>query len=109
MYKVLYSPRAKEDLLKIKEYLSAEFSEEITKEKMRNVTASIKHLEEFPLMGRAIGNQINVPTDYYYIIAEQNYVFYRNENNQVKIIRVLNHRQDFMRILFATHEVSSDD
>lgn len=109
MYKILYSPKSREDMFKIMEYLTLEFSKDIAKEKMKNLTTSIKKLEEFPLIGKPLGNLIDVSTDYLYMVTEKSYVFYRNEDNHVKIIRVLNHRQEFMRILFGIYEVDVND
>lgn len=60
-------------------------------------------------MGRALSNIIDVPTDYLYLIVEKNYVFYRNEDNTVKIIRVLSTRQDFMSILFGITEIKDEE
>jgi plasmid stabilization system protein ParE len=37
-----------------------------------------------------------------YLVIEKNYVFYRNEDQCVKIIRVLDTRQDYMRALFKS-------
>lgn len=108
MYKVQYSPKSKEDLVRIKSYITEEFTEDIAKEIMKKITIKIKNLEEFPLMGRALSNIIDVPTDYLYLVTEKNYVFYRNEDKIAKIIRMLNTRQDFMRILFGIVEITDD-
>ena len=43
-----------------------------------------------------------------YIVVEKNYVFYRIEEDYVRIIRVLNEREDFMRILFGIITTSED-
>lgn len=105
MYKVMYSPRAKEDLIKIKSYISDEFDEGLSVAIMKKIISEIKNLEEYPLMGRALSNLIDVPTDYLYLVIEKNYMFYRNEDKNVKIIRILSTRQDFMRILFGIIEI----
>ena len=107
MYIVKYSPKSKEDLMRIKCYITSEFDESLAKEIIKKVMAKIRNLEEFPLMGKPLANLIDVPTDYFYLVIEKNYVFYRNEEKTVKIIRVINERQDFMRILFGIEEVSS--
>lgn len=49
---------------------------------------------------------IKYPTDYHYLIVKPNYVFYRVEGETVRIIRVLNERQDFLQILFGFSSVS---
>jgi toxin ParE1/3/4 len=105
MYRVQYSPKSKEDLMKIKSYITCEFNDNLAKETIKKVMAKIRNLEEFPLMGKPLWNLIDVPTDYLYLVTEKNYVFYRNEEKIVKVVRVLNERQDYMRILFGIEEV----
>lgn len=106
MYTVQYSPRSKEDLIRIKIYVRDEFEEELATKIMKKIYIKIKKLEEFPLMGRPLSNLIDVPTDYMFLIVERNYVFYRNEDRFVKIICVLNTRRDCMRILFGINELN---
>ncbi len=67
----------------------------------------ISNLEEYPLMGRPLSNMIDVSTDYMFLVIDQNYVFYRNEDQCVKVIRVLDTRQDYMRALFNIREVEN--
>lgn len=105
MYKIQYSPRAKEDLLKIKHYIIDEFDREIAANKLKSIITKINNLEEYPLMGRPLSNMIDVPTDYMYLVIDKNYVFYRNEDHCVKIVRILDTRQDYMRALFNIREV----
>jgi len=105
MYKIQYSPIAKEDLLKIKEYISDEFDKETAVKKISGIINKIKNLEEYPLMGRPLSNMIDVSTDYMYLVIDKNYVFYRNEDRSVKIIRMLDSRQDYMRALFKIKKV----
>ena len=81
--------------------IASEFDEDLAKEIIKKVIARIRKLEEFPLMAKSLANLIDVPTDYLYLVIEKNYIFYRNEEKTVKIIRVLNKRQDYMRILFG--------
>lgn len=105
MYRVQYSPKSKEDLMRIKSYITSEFDENLTIEVIKKVMARIRNLEEFPLMGKPLANLIDVPTDYLYLVTEKNYIFYRNEEKTVKVLRVLNERQDYMRTLFGIEEV----
>lgn len=105
MYKIQYSQKAKDDLLIIKSYIKGEFGEDIAIKSMKKITQKIRNLEEHPLSGNPLSNMIDVPTDYLYLVTQKNYVFYRNEDKVVKIIRVLTQRQNFMRILFGVIEV----
>lgn len=101
MYVLQFSPLAIEDLIKIKAYLEEEFDSEIASEKVKRLLQSIKKFESFPLMGRPLMNIIDIPTDYLYFVTERNYVFYRLEQQTVKIIRIIDTRQNYISILFG--------
>lgn len=101
MYAIQFSPLAKEDLIKIKAYLVEEFDSVIASEKVTRLLKSIKKFESFPLMGRPLMNIIDIPTDYLYFVTERNYVFYRLEQQTVKIIRIIDTRQNYISILFG--------
>lgn len=100
MYKIQLSPLAKEDLLYLKKYLVEEFNELIANETIDKLIENIRNIEEYPLLGRPLINLIDIPTEYMYYIADKNYVFYRIEDRDIKIIRVLSTRQDFIQLLF---------
>lgn len=101
MYTIQFSPVAKEDLMKIKVYLEQEFNVELAAEKMNDLFKSIKRFEQFPLMGRPLMNIIDIPTDYMYFVLEKIYMFYRLEKETVKIIRIIDTRQNYINILFG--------
>jgi len=52
-------------------------------------------------LGRPLMNVIDIPTDYMYFVLEKNYVFYRLEKETVKIIRIIDTRQNYINILFG--------
>ena len=102
MYTIQFSPLAKEDLMKIKAYLEDEFDRKIASEKIKQLLKSIKRFEGFPLMGRPLLSIIDIPTDYMYFVVDRNYVFYRLEQETVKIIRIIDTRQNYIDILFGS-------
>ncbi len=91
---------AKEDLLKLRKYIQEEFDKKTANDSMKNLLESIKKFSEFPLLGRPLTNIIDMPTEYMYYVAGKNYVFYRLEERSVKVIRILDTRQDYVQILF---------
>lgn len=109
MGKVEYSPKALEDLQRIKAYIIENFGVDAAQKALGKITASVRRLEKYPVLGVALGRMIDVPTDYMYIFIERNYVFYRIEGNKVQIVRVLNERKDFMQILFGIHTCFEED
>lgn len=100
MYNIQFTPLAKDDLIRIKVYLEGEFDVKIASEKIKQLLKSIKRFELYPLMGRPLMNIIDLPTDYMYFVLEKNYVFYRLEHETVKIIRIIDTRQNYIDILF---------
>lgn len=109
MEKVEYSPKALEDLQRIRAYIIENFGVDVAQKALGKITASVRRLEEYPVLGVALGRLLDVPTDYMYIFIERNYVFYRIEGNIVQIVRVLNERQDFIQILFGVPTTSFEE
>ncbi|WP_069875464.1 type II toxin-antitoxin system RelE/ParE family toxin [Fusibacter sp. 3D3] len=101
MYRIEFSPLAKDDLIRFSRYLEDEFDSEIASAKIKKMIEHIRRFEKYPLLGRPLTNTIDIPTDYMYFVAEKNYIFYRLEKYTVYIIRVLDTRQDYINILFG--------
>ena len=95
-----FSPIALNDLQDIDEYILENWGEDTRLRILSKIISDIKQLEEFPLLGMDLGKKIYSTTDYRYIISENNYIFYRIEVDKIRIIRVLNERQNFIEILF---------
>ena len=100
--KIFYTPEAKEDLLNIKASVIEKFdSTELADEVLRDITKNIRSLETFPYMGKELFRILSVSLGYRYLFCRHNYIFYRVERDTIKIVRVLNEKQDYMRIMFG--------
>ena len=100
-----YTPKARNDLLQIKESIIEKFDDEnLAKKILRNMTETVRQLITFPYLGQELSGITGIYTDYRCLFCEKNYVFYRIEADRVCVIRVLNERQDYMRILFGVLE-----
>ncbi len=108
MLKLIYTPKALEDLQGIKAYVAKQFDEDRAKACVREITSTAKQLEAFPGAGLCLETLIEYPTDYHYLVVKLNYVFYRVEGDSVKIIRILNEKQDFLQILFGISSISEE-
>lgn len=108
MQTLIYTPKALEDLQKIKSYLAGQFGDDKAKSIMRELTSTVRQLEMFPEEGLCFERLIDYPSDYRYFVVIHNYVFYRIEGDTVRIIRVLNERQDFLQILFGISSISEE-
>ena len=100
-----YTPKARNYLLQIKESIIEKFDDEdLAKKILRKMTETVRQLITFPYLGQELSGITGIYTDYRCLFCEKNYVFYRIEADRVCVIRVLNERQDYMRILFGVLE-----
>lgn len=100
-----YTPRARDDLVHIKESVIEKFDDEKLSQKvLKKITQTIRQLITFPYLGQAVSGITGIQTEYRCLFCEKNYVFYRIEENRVCVIRILNEKQDYMRILFGISE-----
>lgn len=108
MMEISYSPEALDDLLYVKIDIEKQYGKEKSAEIIKKITKNIRNLEYFPNSGVGLQKRWGIVSDYQYIYTQKNYVFYRIEENHVRIIRVLNEREDFMRILFGIETTFKD-
>lgn len=106
MHQLEYSPMALKDLRDINDYVIANWGESVAKKALEKITSDIRRLGQYPTLGVDLGKTIDVPTKYRYIFSGQNYVFYYVEVDKIRIVRVLNERQDYMKQLFGTSSSS---
>ena len=109
MPKLEYSPIALEDLQHIRDYIIANWGENVAKRILKRIATNIRRLEEHPLLGVDFGKIIDVPTDYRYLFIDKNYVFYHLEIDKVRVVRVLNEQQDYMLQLFGVSVELEED
>lgn len=103
MKKLVYSLRYKKKLSEIKKYLDTRFGENIRKERLRKLTDQLHRLQfpEFEESGVSLRVLYGLDSDYRYIFTAHNYVFYRIENDCIRIVNIYNEREDFMLDLFG--------
>lgn len=108
MPKLIYTPKALDDLQGIKTYVSRQFGADRAKICAREIVTTVRQLEMFPDEGSYLQDLIEYPTDYHYLVIKPNYIFYRIENDTVRVIRILNEKQDFFQILFGISSISEE-
>ncbi len=108
MRRIDFAPEAINDLLNKKEYLEQKFGSDNATFILEKIMDSIGNLELFPDAGISLFDKYGIESDYYYLIIKKNYVFFRYEEETIKIIRVLDDRQDFMYTLFGIKSEDSD-
>ena len=102
---IYYTPEALSDLQNVKEsIIETFFDEKLAVDTLKSITKSVRSLEAFPYMGRELILSGGVSTGYRYLFSKHNYVFYRIEQDKVRVVRVLHERQDYLRVLFGITE-----
>ncbi len=102
MYKISFSPEAVDDLKEIKQYIKDELcNEQAAKNTVAKILKKIKLLSDFPESGSSLSAIIGFDTDYRYLICDNYIAFYRIDNKNVLIVRVLYGRRNYMQILFG--------
>lgn len=107
--KVYFSPEALTDLQQVKESVIEKFNDvELANQILRTIMKSTKNLQIFPGMGMEVRISASDSMGYRYLFVKKNYVFYRIEQDTIRIVRVLNEKQDYMRILYGITEDEDD-
>lgn len=102
MYKVELSPLAVEDLKEIKEYIECELQNPIAaKNTVLKIIEVYEALGNSPNSGVPVQKYVSFPTDYRFAMANNYSIFYKIENETVRIVRILYYRRDFVKILFG--------
>ena len=102
MSKVSYSPKAKQDLLDVKEYYEQDLKNPTASKKiLRDITQRIRTLESFPKTGRKLSAIIDIDTDYRFIGCSGYLAFYRIINGNVFVVRIIHGRRDYIAMLFG--------
>ena len=102
MYKISFSPEAVDDLKEIKQYIKDELcNEQAVKNTVAKILKKIKLLSDFPESGSSLSAIIGFDTDYRYLVCDNYIAFYRIDNKNVLIVRVLYGRRNYMQILFG--------
>ena len=102
MYKVSFSPEAVDDLKEIKQYIKDELcNEQAAKNTVAKILKKVKLLSDFPESSSSLSAIIGFDTDYRYLVCDNYIAFYRIENKNVLIVRVLYGRRNYMQILFG--------
>lgn len=99
MFKVVLTRKAINDIKNIYDYVY-EDSPQNAESLKADILKSIKYLEQFPNMGRSLATRVGFRTEYRYLISERYLIFYKLDNNLVKIYRVISCNMDYIKILF---------
>jgi len=102
MFRLHYSPESRNDLAEIKEYISEEHDNPSAAGRMiEYIVKRIRGLGQFPEMGAMLSSVVEIDSNYRFLVCKKYLVFYRVEENNVFISRVLHGSRDCPSILFG--------
>lgn len=95
-----YTRQAREDLRQIRAYFAAALQNPLAGERITaRIVKSCGMLKEHPLLGLALSEKIARATDLRYLIQGNYLIFYRVSAEVVSVIRILDGRTDYLRLL----------
>ena len=71
---------------------------------VEKIVETYEDLANFPEIGITVERYVSFPTDFKFVLANNYSIFYRTEDDCVKVIRIMYSRRDFVRILFGDNE-----
>ena len=95
--KLRYTPESLCDLQEIKRYIKSELHNPTAASRITK--AILNGCAQFPEMGVSIGAKTGYETDLRMLIVESYIALYRIETENVSVGRIINARQDYIRIL----------
>ena len=98
--KIIYTPKAREDLREIKRYISDTL---LNKTAAYNIAKKILKdcalLKDNPMLGISLRDKIDRQTDVRYLIIKNYIAFYRIEKNCIMIIRIRDARTNYLNLI----------
>ena len=99
--KIHYSSESRRDLDDIWDYIVSELQNRSAAERVIDrIMDAVDQLENFAEMGTPLSSIADVGTDYRFLVSGNYMVFYRVQDSNVYIDRILYGRSDYMSTLF---------
>ena len=96
------SAEARRDLKEIQNYLAdCKESPQTALGVIEKILGRIEDLLTYPDTGTLLSSKVNFQTNYRYARAAGYLIFYRHENNQIFVDRIIHGKRDYITILFS--------
>lgn len=105
MYKLKITPAAASDLAEINAYISTQLhNPQAARRIVKIIVHDLRLLQQNPHLGFSVSAKIGRETNLRALLSGNYFLFYRIENETIQVSRVLDGRQDYLRVLFGTAE-----
>ena len=108
MKRVVYSPEYRKSILELRVYLRERFGEITEKRVIKEITEAVNSLKDNVNLGRNLGSEYDIDTDYKFIFKSHCYVIYKTDDEYVYVENIFNEREDFIRKLFDNDRLSEE-
>lgn len=99
--KLKYTPEAISDLQETKTYISRVLHNPTAANRItKSILDQCSQLKEHPNLGVSLSAKLDMDTDLRYLICENHLPIYRIADDWVMIVRILDGRTDYLRLLF---------
>ena len=103
-----YTPEAMSDLQEIKRYISKELHNPTAATRItKMILDQCASLKRFPQSGAEISAMTGYETDLRILVCENYIALYRIDVEAVSVARIINAKQDYMRILFRENDLKA--
>lgn len=105
MYKLRITPAAASDLAEINGYISTQLhNPQAARRIVKIITHDLRLLQQNPQLGFSVSSKIGRETNLRALLSGNYFLFCRVENETIQVSRVLDGRQDYLRVLFFLSE-----
>ena len=99
-YSIVYSEEAKQDLINIKSYIKYNLKEpKIAEELISKIKNEVETLKSNPESFALIDEEYIRRLEMRKIIVENHIIFYIINNNNVEVVRIMNSRRNWIKLL----------
>ena len=107
-YRIKYSPDASDKLRELNKQISANYGKPAAAKIVSKIMGEVRDLQNNPEKGPSVEAMLGIPTPYRVLHVEQNYAFYRIENDTIYVTDIYNEREDFMWRMFRINLRTQD-
>ena len=101
--RIKYTPQAIQDLQEIRGYISSALHNPKAAQRIsKMILDSCAHLKEFPQSGVSMSAKLQVESSERILFCENYIAVYRVDDEYISVARILDARQDYVKILFGS-------
>ena len=102
---IRYAPEAIRDLQELRHYISKTLCNPKAAARIsKGILAGCARLKQHPQLGITLEAKVGTSTDLRYLICEKHIAFYRIDGDVISVARIIDGRQDYLRILFGNED-----